>query len=111
MCTSVLSRPLSIERDDPIHRARQTAALTRVVLGVLGVILILAKPEILPIPACGIAGFTVIVITALLQLADLQITWVAAEESFAASAAVLIIGLGDQTVTIISMLWLVALAV
>lgn len=107
----MLSRPLSIERDDPIQRARQTAALTRVVLGVLGVILILAKPEILPIPACGIAGFTIIVITALLQLADLHVTWVAAEESFAASAAVLIIGLGEQSVTIISMLWLVALAV
>jgi EAL domain-containing protein (putative c-di-GMP-specific phosphodiesterase class I) len=111
MGTSVLSRPLSIERDDPIHRARQTAALTRVVLGVLGVLLIFAKPEILPIPACGIAGFTIIVITALLQLADLRVNWVAAEESFAASAGVLIIGLGDQRVTIISMLWLVALAV
>src|ERR1700761_9083308 len=110
MCTSVLTRPLSIERDDPIQRARQTAALTRVVLGVLGVVLILAKPEIVPTPACGIAGFTIIVITALLQLAELHVNWVAAEESFAASAGVLIIGLGDQSVTIVSMLWLVALA-
>jgi EAL domain-containing protein (putative c-di-GMP-specific phosphodiesterase class I) len=110
VCTSVLSRPLFIERDDPIHRARQTAAVTRVVLGVLGVLLILAKPEMLPIPACGIAGFAIIVVTALLQLADLRVTWVQLEESIAASAAVLIIGLGDQTVTGVSLLWLVALA-
>ncbi len=106
----MLSRPLSIERDDPIHRARQTAALTRVVLGVLGVLLVFAKPEMVPIPACAIAGFGVIVITALLQLAELRVTWVQLEESFAASAAVLIVGLGDQTVTAVSLLWLVALA-
>jgi EAL domain-containing protein (putative c-di-GMP-specific phosphodiesterase class I) len=106
----VLSRPFSIERDDPIHRARQTAALTRVVLGVLGVIMIFARPEIVPIPACGVAGFAIIVLTALLQVAQLRVTWVQLEESIAASAAVLIIGLGDQTVTAVSMLWLVALA-
>jgi EAL domain-containing protein (putative c-di-GMP-specific phosphodiesterase class I) len=110
MCTFVLSRPLTIERDDPIQRARKTAALTRVVLGVLGVLLILAKPNLLPIPACGIAGFAVIVLTSLLQLADLRIAWVQAEESFAASAAVLIIGLGDQDVSVVSLLWLVCLA-
>jgi EAL domain-containing protein (putative c-di-GMP-specific phosphodiesterase class I) len=106
----MLSRPLAIERDDPIQRARQMAAITRVVLGVLGVLLLLAKPQMVPIPACGIAGFAVIVVTALLQIADLRLTWVQLEESLAASAAVLIIGLGDQTITAVSLLWLVALA-
>jgi EAL domain-containing protein (putative c-di-GMP-specific phosphodiesterase class I) len=106
----MLSKPLTIERDDPIQRARKTAALCRVVLGLLGVILILAKPHLLPIPACGIAGFAIIVLTSLLQLADLRVTWVQAEESFAASAAVLIVGLGDQDVSVISLLWLVCLA-
>ena len=75
----MLSRPLFIERDDPIQRARQTAALTRVVLGVLGVLLILAKPQMVPVPTCGIIGFAIIVVTALLQLADLRVTWVQAE--------------------------------
>jgi EAL domain-containing protein (putative c-di-GMP-specific phosphodiesterase class I) len=106
----MLRKPLSIERDDPIQRARHTAAVSRVVLGVLGIVLILAKPDLLPIPGAGIAGFAVILLTSLLQLADLRIAWVQLEESFAASAAILIIGLGDQRVTVISLLWLVALA-
>jgi EAL domain-containing protein (putative c-di-GMP-specific phosphodiesterase class I) len=106
----MLRRPLSIERDDPIQRARQTAAICRVALGLLGIILILARPDLLPIPGAGIAGFAVIVVTALLQLADLRITWVMVEESLAASAAVLIIGLGNQDVTVINLLWLIALA-
>jgi EAL domain-containing protein (putative c-di-GMP-specific phosphodiesterase class I) len=106
----MLKRPLAIERDDPIQRARHTAASTRVVLGVLGILLIAAKPHLVPIPAAGIAGFAVIVATSLLQLGDLRIRWVQLEESFAASAGVLIVGLGDQHVTIVSVLWLVALA-
>jgi EAL domain-containing protein (putative c-di-GMP-specific phosphodiesterase class I) len=106
----MLSRPLSIERDDPIQRARQTAALTRIGLGLLGVILIFAKPALLPTPALGVAGFAIIVLTALLQLGDLRVTWVQLEESIAASAAVLIIGFGNQDVTVISLLWLVCLA-
>jgi EAL domain-containing protein (putative c-di-GMP-specific phosphodiesterase class I) len=106
----MLSRPSTIERDDPIQRARKTAALTRVLLGTLGIVLILAKPDLLPIPACGIIGFAVIVLTSLLQLADLRIAWVQLEESFAASAAVLIVGLGDQRITAVSLVWLVCLA-
>ncbi|HEX4752550.1 MAG TPA: EAL domain-containing protein [Solirubrobacterales bacterium] len=101
---------MSIERDDPIQRARQTAAVCRVVLGLFGIILILARPDLLPITAAGIAGFAVIVLTALLQLADLKFTWVQVEESVASSAAILIIGLGNQNVTVISLLWLIALA-
>jgi hypothetical protein len=106
----MLSKPLSLERDDPIQRARQTAAISRVVLGLFGIILILAHPELLPHPACGIAGFVVIGLTALLQLADLKITWVKVEESLAASASLLIIGLGNQQITVISLLWLIAVA-
>lgn len=106
----MLSGPLAIERDDPIQRARKTAAVTRVVLGVLGVLLILADPARLPLPACGIAGFAIIILTSVLQLADLRTSWVRLEESFAASAAILIVGLGDQRVSVISVLWLVALA-
>src|ERR1700744_654721 len=106
----MLFKPFSIERDDPIQRARHTAAISRIVLGVLGILLILDRPSLLPLPGCGIAGFAVIVLTALLQLADLRITWVQVEESVAAIAALLIIGLGDERVTVISLLWMVALA-
>jgi EAL domain-containing protein (putative c-di-GMP-specific phosphodiesterase class I) len=106
----MLRKPLSIERDDPIQRARQTAAATRVALGVFGIVIILAKPELLPTPGAGIAGFAVIVVTALLQLADLRFVWVQVEESFAGTAAVLIVGLGNEQVTVVSLLWIVALA-
>jgi EAL domain-containing protein (putative c-di-GMP-specific phosphodiesterase class I) len=107
----MLSQVVDIERDDPIQRARKTAALSRVILGALGIAVIVARPDLIPLPAAGIAGFTVIGLTSLLQLAQLRIGWVQAEESLAASAAILIVGLGDQRVSVISVLWLVALAV
>src|ERR1700761_14836 len=101
---------VAVERDDPIERARHTASVSRVALGLFGIALLLARPEALPLPGAGIAGFAVIVVTALLQLADLRIVWTQVEESFAATAAILIIGLGDERVTAISLVWTVALA-
>ena len=106
----MLRKPLSIERDDPIQRARQTAAATRVALGIFGIVVILARPGLLPLPGFGLAGFAVIVVTALLQLADLRFVWIQVEESFAGTAAILIIGLGNEQVTVVSLLWIVALA-
>jgi EAL domain-containing protein (putative c-di-GMP-specific phosphodiesterase class I) len=100
----------AIERDDPIERARQTASVSRVALGVFGIALILDRPESLPLPAAGVAGFAVIVVTALLQLANLRIVWTQVEETFAATAAVLIIGVQNEWVNAINLLWLVALA-
>src|ERR1700744_315438 len=102
--------PFAIERDDPIERARHTASVSRVALGAFGVVLILDRPGALPMPAAGVAGFAVIVVTAMLQLADLRIVWVQIEESFAATAAILIIGVQDERVNAINILWLVALA-
>jgi EAL domain-containing protein (putative c-di-GMP-specific phosphodiesterase class I) len=100
----------AVERDDPIERARHTASLSRVALGVFGIALILDRPEMLPIPAAGIAGFAVIVVSALLQLANLRIVWTQVEETFAATAAILIIGVQNELVNAINLLWLVALA-
>ncbi len=102
--------PFAIERDDPIERARHTASVSRVAIGVFGIVLILDRPEALPLPAAGIAGFAVIVLTAFLQLANLRIIWTQVEETFAATAAILIIGVQDEWVNAISLLWLVALA-
>jgi EAL domain-containing protein (putative c-di-GMP-specific phosphodiesterase class I) len=102
--------PFAIERDDPIARARHTASVSRVALGVLGIVLILDRPDLLPLLGCGIAGFAVILVTALLQLADLRIVWVQVEECFAATAAILIIGVQDERVNAITLLWMVALA-
>jgi EAL domain-containing protein (putative c-di-GMP-specific phosphodiesterase class I) len=102
--------PFAIERDDPIERARHTASVSRVALGVFGIALILDRPEALPLPAAGVAGFAVIVVTAFLQLANLRIVWTQVEETFAATAAVLIIGVQNEWVNAINLLWLVALA-
>jgi EAL domain-containing protein (putative c-di-GMP-specific phosphodiesterase class I) len=102
--------PFAIERDDPIERARHTASVSRVALGVFGIALVLDRPEVLPLPAAGVAGFAVIVVTAFLQLANLRIVWTQVEETFAATAAVLIIGVQNESVNAINLLWLVALA-
>ncbi len=74
------------------------------------IVLILDRPDALPLPAAGVAGFAVIVVTALLQLADLRIVWTQVEETFAATAAILIIGVQNESVNAINLLWLVALA-
>jgi EAL domain-containing protein (putative c-di-GMP-specific phosphodiesterase class I) len=107
----VLQPAVPIERDDGrILRARRTAAKTRMAMGAIGVALILAQPRLLPHPALGILGFVTIELTAILQLAVLRPSWLKIEESAAGAAAILIIGFGDQHVTVLSILWLVAIA-
>jgi EAL domain-containing protein (putative c-di-GMP-specific phosphodiesterase class I) len=107
----MLQPAVSIERDDGrILRARRTAAKTRMAMGAIGIALILAEPRLLPHPALGIAGFATIELTAVLQFAVLRPAWLKFEESAAGAAAVLIIGLGDQHVTVLSILWLAAIA-
>jgi EAL domain-containing protein (putative c-di-GMP-specific phosphodiesterase class I) len=107
----ILQPAVAIERDDGrILRARRTAAKTRMVMGAIGIALIVAQPRLLPHPALGIAGFAAIELTAFVQFAVLRPSWLKFEESAAAAAAVLIIGLGDQHVSVLSILWLAAIA-
>ena len=103
-------KPIPIERDDHVLRARRTAATTRVVLGVVGVVLVVAEPSLLPHPALGVAGFATILLTSLIQLTSSRVSWLRVEESFAGAAAILIVGCGDQRVSVLSVLWLVAVA-
>jgi EAL domain-containing protein (putative c-di-GMP-specific phosphodiesterase class I) len=107
----LLEPAVPIERDDGrILRARQTAAKTRIAMGLIGVALLLAQPRLLPHPTLGILGFAMIVLTAVVQLVVLRPSWLRFEESAAAAAAVLIIGVGDQHVSVLSVLWLAAIA-
>jgi EAL domain-containing protein (putative c-di-GMP-specific phosphodiesterase class I) len=106
----LIEAAVPIERDERILRARRTAAKARIAMGLIGIALILAQPRLLPYPALGIAGFTVIELTALVQLAAMRVSWLKFEESAAAAAAVLIIGMGGQNVTALSILWLAAIA-
>ncbi len=106
----LIETAVPIERDDRILRARRTAARTRIAMGLIGIALIAAQPRLLPYPALGLAGFAIIELTALVQLAAMRVSWLKFEESAAAAAAVLIIGMGDQRVTALSLLWLAAIA-
>jgi diguanylate cyclase (GGDEF)-like protein len=101
---------IPIESDGHIRRARRTAAWARVAIGAAGISLILLRPHLLEHPALGLAGFTTIVVTAAVHLYGRRPSWLKAEESLAGAAAILIVGLGDQHVTVLSLLWLAAVA-
>jgi EAL domain-containing protein (putative c-di-GMP-specific phosphodiesterase class I) len=106
---ALLEGTVAIERDGHILRARRTAAITRVVVGLSGIALIFLHPSLLSHPALGIAGFVTISLTALVHLWAPHMRWLRVEESLAGAAAILIIGLQGQRVTVLSLLWLAAI--
>ena len=99
-----------IETDDHVLRARRTAACTRAILGLTGIALALAQPGLLAHPDLAMVGFATISASATVQLTAPGLSWLKIEESLAGIAAVLIVGLGDQRVTVLSVLWLAAVA-
>jgi EAL domain-containing protein (putative c-di-GMP-specific phosphodiesterase class I) len=106
---ALLEGTVAIESDDHILRARRTAAITRATVGLAGITLILVQPGLLAHPAFGIAGFLTITLTAMVHLWAPRMRWLRIEESLAGAAAILIIGLQDQRVTALSLLWLAAI--
>jgi len=106
---ALLEGAVAIESDDHILRARRTAAITRATVGLGGVTLILVQPSLLAHPALGVAGFITITLTAMVHLCAPRMRWLRIEESLAGAAAILIIGLQDQRVTALSLLWLAAI--
>jgi EAL domain-containing protein (putative c-di-GMP-specific phosphodiesterase class I) len=106
---ALLEGAVAIESDDHILRARRTAATTRVTVGLGGITLILVQPSLLAHPTFGIAGFLTITLTAFVHLWAPRMRWLRIEESLAGAAAILIIGLQDQRVTALSLLWLAAI--
>ena len=107
---ALLDGAIPIESDDHVLRARRTAACTRIAMGVIGVLVILADHSLLPYPALGAAGFALIALTAGVQFAGPPASWLSVEESLSGVAGILIIGLGSQRVGVLSILWLVAVA-
>jgi diguanylate cyclase (GGDEF)-like protein len=87
-------------------RARRTAAGARASLAICGLLLSLTDPHGLK----SLIGFGLILVTALVQLLAARTDWLRVEESIAPVAAVLIIGLGNEQVTAVSLLWLAAVA-
>jgi EAL domain-containing protein (putative c-di-GMP-specific phosphodiesterase class I) len=106
----LLQPAVPIETDEHIMRARRTAAKTRIAMGVSGIALILVWPKLLPYPLLGMLGFVTVLGTAIVQLVTLRPAWLKIEESLAGLAAILIVGMGNQHVTVLNVLWLVAIA-
>jgi EAL domain-containing protein (putative c-di-GMP-specific phosphodiesterase class I) len=79
-------------------------------MGVIGIALILVWPQLLPYPLLGALGFVTVFGTAIVQLMTFRPAWLKVEESLAGLAAILIIGMGNQHVGALSVLWLVAIA-
>src|ERR1700722_7452455 len=107
---ALLGGPVPIESDEHILRARRTAALTRITMGVAGVLLCVLWPSIVEHPVFGSLGFAIILLTSLVQFAAPRLSLLSLEESLAATAGVLIVGLGSQRVDVVDLLWLVAVA-
>ena len=107
---ALIDGPVPIETDPHILRARRTAALTRVGMGLLGMVLLLSQPGLGDRPALGAVGFAIILISSAVQFAAPRLALLSVEESLAAVAGVLIVGLGSQHVGVLHLLWLVAVA-
>jgi diguanylate cyclase (GGDEF)-like protein len=93
-----------------VLRARRTAALSRASLAVLGILLVSLHGSLSAHPTLSAVGFGIILSTAVVQLVAPGLSWMQIEESLAAIAGVLIIGLGEERVTALSVLWLCAVA-
>lgn len=93
-----------------ILRARRTAALARGTLALCGLGAVIGNPGLVTSPALALIGFGCIVATALVELAAPRASWLVLEESVGGITAILIIGLGPERVSILSLLWLAAVA-
>jgi EAL domain-containing protein (putative c-di-GMP-specific phosphodiesterase class I) len=99
-----------IEHDDHIRRARRTAALTRVAMGAAGAAVLLSQRHMQAHWSLALAGFGLITCTSLVQLSSYGARWLELEESLSALAGVLIVGMGSEAVSVLDLLWLVAVA-
>jgi diguanylate cyclase len=93
-------------------RARRTAATARGAMAVAGMAAAAAGAGHRPGLAAQamVVGFAVIFATALVQLALPRPGWLVVEESLAPFSAVLIIGLGPERVSAVSLLWVCTVA-
>lgn len=102
--------PAIVDTDPHVLRARKTAAWTRAALGAIGITLLLADGGLLTHPTVAIAGFAVIFLSAVTQLTAPRLSWMRTEESLAGIAGLLIVGSQAERVSVISIVWLAAVA-
>ena len=102
-----------IQLSDGIRRARRTAACARAVMAIAAIVAIITEPWEAGVGSSGhwaLAGFGIILATAAVQLLIPRRGLLAVEESLAPVSALLIIGDGPARATIVSLLWLAAVA-
>ncbi len=91
-------------------RARRTAAAARAVMATAGIVVTVLGGHGGMVPVCAVIGFAIIFATSLVQLLVPRPGWLIVEESLAPVSAVLIVGIGPEWVTTMSLLWLSAVA-
>jgi diguanylate cyclase (GGDEF)-like protein len=93
-----------------VLRARRTAAVARGALALAAIALLAIHPWLARHPVLATGGFAFIVLTSVVQLLAPRLRWLQVEESVAGLAGLLIIGLGDERVNVLAILWLAAVA-
>ena len=103
---------MEVELDATPHvlRARRTAAVARAGLALIGIVLLSAEPGLARHPLLSLIGFGVIGITSAIQIGKPLLSWLKIEEAVSCVAGLLIVGLGDERVNILALLWLSAVA-
>jgi EAL domain-containing protein (putative c-di-GMP-specific phosphodiesterase class I) len=104
------SNPFTGDGDAHVLRARWMAAKMRMAMGLLGVAMIIAEPRLLERPALGIVGFVLVALTAVAQVSPRQGELARSEEWLTATATTLIVGLEDERVSALTLLWLASVA-
>jgi diguanylate cyclase (GGDEF)-like protein len=99
-----------VEPSAHVLRARRTAAIARASLATCAIALVAFDPALAWAPAAVVGGFAFIIVTATVQLLAPRVAWLRIEESVAGLAGLLVVGLGDERVNVLTVLWLAAVA-
>jgi diguanylate cyclase (GGDEF)-like protein len=92
-----------------VLRARRTAAVARGSAALCAIALALSDRSLQEHLSLVLAGFGIVLLTAVVQFVLVESSWLKAEEALALPA-ILILGLGNEQVNVLTLLWLVAVA-
>jgi diguanylate cyclase (GGDEF)-like protein len=100
----------SVEGSAHVLRARRTAAIARAGLALCAIALVAVEPGLARHRLEVTGGFAFIILTSTVQLLAPRLAWLRIEESVAGLAGLLIVGLADERVNVLIVLWLAAVA-
>jgi diguanylate cyclase (GGDEF)-like protein len=101
--------PAELSMSSGLVRTRRTAAIARAVLGLAALVLAIGWPPP-DTSSLAVLGFAIVLASGIVQLMLPSSEWVVLEESLASVSAVLVIGLGPDAVSALTVLWLAAVA-